>query len=262
MDAVTTVMTDPATCGCGCGRPRPAPPAGGGLAPVYASRACQQRAYRRRQATRPAPTTAPVDPPAVAELVRDIRELAGVLDAGGTVPEGLTGAVRAGVRDLLARVSPTPPVSGPAEDQDRSSRDDRGSVPPPAAVAAPTRARQRQRRDRPVVVVNADTGLARELDETTSAAVRAVHGAGPGDVLALTRHGEGGGEWEVTLGGVRLGWVHRAQGPRGGRGWQAVSLQLTRGRTVHRARDSAATEVAADLARLADRARRATLRTT
>jgi len=111
------VMTDPdaapaATCGCGCGRRLPAAPAGGGRAPVYASRACQQRAYRQRQASAHA-TPAPVDPPSVADLIRDIRELAGRLDAGETIPADLPGAIRAGTRDLLARTNPTPVADSP-----------------------------------------------------------------------------------------------------------------------------------------------------
>ncbi|THJ63972.1 hypothetical protein [Candidatus Frankia alpina] len=66
-------------CGCGCGQPLPAPPPGGGRLPVYASRACQ------RHAARPAPA-APADPPTVAALIRDIRELAGAPAYGISSP--------------------------------------------------------------------------------------------------------------------------------------------------------------------------------
>ncbi|WP_248819022.1 hypothetical protein [Frankia sp. AgB32] len=282
MDAVTTVMTDPlpaATCGCGCGRPRPAPPAGGGLAPVYASRACQQRAYRQRQAARPAPAAVPVDPPSVAALIRDIRELAGVLDAGGTVPDGLTGAVRAGVRDLLARVSPTPPASRPAEDQVPAGDTGRAEVPPraPAVPTPETRssrddrqvvpARSRRRAPRPVVV-RGETGD-HPLSAELSAAVRAVHAAGPDDQPVLTA--AEGGLVTVTLGGVLLGTVGRA--PYGHRGWQARNVagggggvvrvwRAGRMQDTHPTRKDAVQALAYALALLADRARRATLRTT
>uniref|UniRef100_UPI0037C50617 hypothetical protein n=1 Tax=Frankia torreyi TaxID=1856 RepID=UPI0037C50617 len=93
---VTTV------CRCGCGEALPAAPAGGGRAPLYASPACRQRAHRRR---RPVAPTTPADPPSVAPLLAQVRELAAVLDAGGRpdptgvrVVEDLTGRLLARAR--------------------------------------------------------------------------------------------------------------------------------------------------------------------
>jgi hypothetical protein len=85
--------------------------AAGGRTPVYASRACQQRAYRHRQAAAHVTPAPAADPPSVAALIRDIHELAAVLDAGGTAPADLTAAVRAGTRDLLARTAPAAATS-------------------------------------------------------------------------------------------------------------------------------------------------------
>ncbi|WP_055410382.1 hypothetical protein [Frankia sp. ACN1ag] len=98
-----TIVDGAGTCACGCGRPRPAPPAGGGRTPLYASRACQMRAYRARQSARPA---TPADPPSVAPLLAAVRELAAVLDAGETPSATQTDVVHAGMMALLARATP------------------------------------------------------------------------------------------------------------------------------------------------------------
>lgn len=104
-DHHVTIVDGAGTCACGCGRPLPAPPAGGGRTPVYASRACQMRAYRARQAAaRPA---APADPPSVAALLAAIRDLAAILDAGGTASAAQTDVVHAGMMALLARAAPS-----------------------------------------------------------------------------------------------------------------------------------------------------------
>jgi hypothetical protein len=255
------------TCGCGCRRPLPAPPVAGGRAPVYASRACQQRAYRQRQAAAHA-TPAPVaDPPSVAGLIRDIRDLAGRLDAGETIPADLPGAIRAGTRDLLARTTTTAPdgpglrlvpapITHQLEETAAPSRDDR---PRPVAGDEPTPTRRRGYR--PVVIRNTDTGSDHELSEETSAAVRAAHAlrAGSDAALAVRRAPAGSSvAYEVLLDGVRLGWVDRA--PYGARGWYAVNLGLSRGRVAHRTRQDAAIDVLADLDNLASRARPASLR--
>ena len=297
------VMTDPdaasaATCGCGCGRRLPAAPAGGGRAPVYASRACQQRAYRQRQASAHA-TPAPVDPPSVADLIRDIRELAGRLDAGETIPADLPGAIRAGTRDLLARTNPTPVADSPglrllpaptgARSEDVTTapptpaqEETVATVKPGEGLVAPAPAgtdpghtspsrddRPRRRRapaERPVVVRNVDTGIDRELSAEMSAAVRAVH------MLRTTGGGEppvvipdGAGRAAVSLHGTALGAVSRAPHTRG---WQAHTVsgglvqawRAGRMQTTHPTRAAAADALLLDLALLAERARPASLR--
>jgi hypothetical protein len=282
-----------AACGCGCGRPLPAAPAGGGRAPVYASRACQQRAYRQRQASAHA-TPAPVDPPSVADLIRDIRELAGRLDAGETIPADLPGAIRAGTRDLLACTSPVPDSPGlrlvpaptgarsedvttapPTPTQEETVTPGEGLVAPAPAGAdlghtSPSRDdRPRRRRApaaRPVVVRNVDTGIDRELSAEMSAAVRAVH------MLRTTGGGEppvvipdGAGRAAVSLHGTALGAVSRAPHTRG---WQAHTVsgglvqawRAGRMQTTHPTRAAAVDALLLDLALLAERARPTSLR--
>ncbi len=103
------------------------------------------------------------------------------------------------------------------------------------------------------MLITRGTREAVELDAPTSAAVRAVHHAGADAHLDYTR--DDTGQWEISLGGVRLGWVRRASY---GSGWHLVNLGLAIGRTTHRTRGDAAVTVAADLARLAAQARPAT----
>jgi hypothetical protein len=266
---VTTVLDVGArACACGCGRPRPAPPAGGGRTPLYASHACQQRAYRQRQTAARA-TPAPVaDPPSVAALLRDIRELAAVLDTGGVAPDGLTAAVRAGTRDLLARTSSAAAPAGPGlrlvtEDvtppaQERpvaeAAVDPAPTTPPPARDDRP----RRRRASTAQPVIMRDSG--RPLGAEISAAVRAVHAAVQADADLAVRRAPAGAsaDWQVVLGDVRLGWITRDH--HRSRGWYAVSLTLTPGRTARRTRHDAAIDVLDDLVDLAGRARPASLR--
>lgn len=87
----------------------PAAPAGGGRAPVYASRGCQQRAYRARLAARvPA-----ADPPSVAGLLAAVR-LGAALDAGTRPDPGQVTSVRDGTTALLACVPHEEPAPGVA----------------------------------------------------------------------------------------------------------------------------------------------------
>ncbi|MBE3206425.1 MULTISPECIES: hypothetical protein [Parafrankia] len=263
------VMNDPVPvdrlCACGCGRTCPAAPAGGGRAPRYASRGCQQRAYRVRQAARTAP---PADPASAADLLDAVRALAGVLDAGGRPDHELLVAVRDGTATLLARATPTAPDVDPgaslppmvsASDTaigHRSSRDDRvqqscenstgtpltplddrhvtinpGPPAPDLEVAGPRPPGSRRRKARPVVVRSnaGDVALSAEL----SAAVRAVAHAADGDVPTLHRleSSDPGGAQVVSLGGVRLGVVRPAYGPQHGKAWEARDVMGTVART-------------------------------
>lgn len=104
------VTAGAAGCGCGCGRPVPPPLAGGGRAAMYASRACQQRAYRARLAVR---ASTPADPPSVAGLLGAVRAVGMVLDAGAVPGPELVAAVRHEMAGLLARL---PTAAGPSED--------------------------------------------------------------------------------------------------------------------------------------------------
>ena len=283
------------TCGCGCGRPLPAPPAAGGRTPVYASRACQQRAYRQRQAAVHA--TPVVDPPSVAMLIRDIRELAGRLDAGETIPADLPGAIRAGTRDLLARTSPvadspgvglvpapigarsedvtTAPPTPAQEETVATAEPGEGLVAPAPAGTDPGHTspsrddRPRRRRapaERPVVIRNVDTGIDHELSAQLSAAVRAVHAlrATGGDTQPVLTPA-GTGRATVSLHGTALGAVTRAPHTRG---WQAHTVtgsivqawRAGRMQTTHPTRTAAVDALLLDLALLAERARPASLR--
>ncbi|MEX5636450.1 hypothetical protein [Parafrankia sp. FMc2] len=245
-------------CGCGCGRTCPAAPAGGGRVPRYASRGCQQRAYRARQAARATP---PADPASVAGLLDAIRDLAGVLDAGGQPDDALLAVVRDGTTVLLARAIPAPAAPTPDADRlaalppaapspgtspnPRPSRDDRSerTGPAPAATVpalpddrhvatapavpvagpeevAPRPAGSRRRRERPVVL-RTDRGD-RPLSPELSAAVRAVVNASEGDTPVVRRvDSDVSGTQDVHVGGVLLGTVRPAYGPHGGKAWQA-----------------------------------------
>ncbi|WP_230203206.1 hypothetical protein [Parafrankia discariae] len=111
-------VTGAAGCGCGCGRPVPPAPASGGRAAVYASRACQQRAYRARLAVR---ASAPADPPSVAGLLGAVRAVGLALDGGAVPDPELVATVRHEMAGLLARL---PTAAGPGEDTGRPAPTD------------------------------------------------------------------------------------------------------------------------------------------
>lgn len=100
------VTTAAAFCGCGCGQELPMAPAAGGRAPVYASRACRQRAYRTRTAT----AATPADPESVAGLLAAVHALGVVLDAGGRPDPAAVAQVREQTDALLARAAAWPPL--------------------------------------------------------------------------------------------------------------------------------------------------------
>ncbi|CUU60851.1 hypothetical protein Ga0074812_14851 [Parafrankia irregularis] len=76
---------------------------------MYASRACQQRAYRTRLAAR---ASTPADPPSVAGLLDAVRAVGLALDAAVPDPE-LVATLRHEIAGLLARL---PTAADPGED--------------------------------------------------------------------------------------------------------------------------------------------------
>jgi len=97
---VTTDEPIPAGPCAVCGNPVPPAPARGGRSRDYCSRACQQAAYRARQAAR----TPPADPASVGALLGAVRALGVVLDAGGTPEPAQVEAVRDETAALFARL--------------------------------------------------------------------------------------------------------------------------------------------------------------
>ncbi|WP_131784452.1 hypothetical protein [Protofrankia symbiont of Coriaria ruscifolia] len=200
------MMTDGSgawTCRCGCGRALPPPPVHGGRAPDYASRACQQRAYRARQATR----TPPADPASVAGLLAAVRALAATLDTGAAPQDGQVAAVREGSAALLARADTAVRSARPAPTAppaDRHVTTESGS--PDTAPAAR-------------LTVTAPSGRTITLSPALAAAVSAAtdHADQP---PTLARDPDG---WTVHLAGVPLGLLRPGYTARGDRrGWQPL----------------------------------------